>query len=160
MPGVISGASLRRTDGNHLAVTQDAWSLVEYDQAIWDTDGYWSAGSPGLLTAPFDGVFLFGSNGRWSPAQNAGAGVRNQWIGYSTDTPASDQALAEVEVTNSQLTGVHIMQPLIGPPIILDAGQAIAHYAYKYTNAASGTLDFQALTGRVPAFWIVCLQRL
>src|SRR5512139_2155284 len=125
LPGIVSGASLRRTTANNLAVPQDTWVAVAYDLAVWDTDGYWSAGSPTLLTAPFNGIFLFGANGRWDAGQNSTAGVRNQWIGKSGETPSTTQALAEVEWPSSSLTGALMMQPLIGPPTVLNAGESI-----------------------------------
>ena len=81
--------------------------------------------------------------------------MRNQHIAKNDADPLMIQALAEIEWPSSGLTGAHMMQPMIGPPTEFVAGDYIVHYAYKW--GAAGTLDFQALTGRVPAFWIVRL---
>jgi hypothetical protein len=79
--GEDHGAAAYNT-GNQ-TVPHNTWTPVVYNSTKWDTDNFWTPGTPERLTAPNDGYYMVVFNWAW---QKTGRNELNVWNahGYST----------------------------------------------------------------------------
>ena len=145
--GLFSGASVA-LDALGQTITNATEATISWDTEEFDTDAYWSAGSPTRLTLPTDGYYQIGGSVYW---QGDATGIRVEKIrvdgGDYLDVHSANPATA----SNRSRT-------LLVGPILLSA----ASYVEVRVNQLSGDdLDVygeQSIPGRPTKFWIQRLE--
>lgn len=65
------GARVRRTTPV-AGVASGSPVIIDFEEACYDTSGFWSIANPSRFTAPFDAICTFGACLHWSAGSNAG----------------------------------------------------------------------------------------
>jgi hypothetical protein len=75
--GEDHGAAAYNT-GNQ-TIPHNTWTTITYDSTKWDTDNFWTPGTPERLTAPNDGYYMVVFNWAW---QKTGRNELNEWSAW------------------------------------------------------------------------------
>lgn len=140
----FSGA--RATLTSPQSVSNNSAHPISWDSSgalYFDTDGYWSAGSPTLFTAPADGYYAVGAGVLWD---NNSTGLRLLWLepGGATDTYVQSGIAA--------FTGNGVSQ-LVATVLHLTAGDTVRCSVLQNSTGSLDILGSDSSTN----FWIVRL---